>query len=990
MIMKLVLSSAASAALLDAVIDERGTQVGRYLDAVKPLVLSKSGAAAALTTDIAAGIVRLLDPDAAELLAESTTLQLSGADSSARSADTSERSPGSNGRRPSFSVGGFEMSAASSVAAAAASVADSAAAASAAAADKVTAAAASAADAADKVTAAARTAVRAVHGRPSGEYDPGDISSRLSHFCAALRANARISDSVVMRRFEYVTVLEHAEDLNCTSSSRGHIRRSQSARSAAEVKARYERLAEETSTDGDKESRATRCIVSWPKLVGRMTTFVRKHQFDADATTCTHVLDTLRIHLLAARSQDGSTLEFGSLARTDRECYVQKQNSLDSLGVTHLVAEVLSNSQPTASGAKSLDDAAFALALELIGGGNPTVQMSVYGYLMNTDVRARLWGHLRTRLDTAMTKLHQWKTRVALEYSPPTSEEKLNAEYAVQTCELMRLMCEGHNRDMQDLLREQPHCQSASVNLLAEAVNLLALLVQSGGDCRRADETAVSVIKSVLELLVESLQGPCQGNQHYIVTSANAMNIVTTVLSSPFQRVAEASALRAKGLAVKLIASCLEGRDDHVVHARLADVLELPTLASFAKDLNVKYLPKMRELALEILVDFEHTMVQLNQQGSEKFKSQSETFHRSKDVSQVEVYWHGKCEVVTFPLPVWHDMLTSTARAKFLASTDLASSDTRMKALLACTDDLVIEMQTLYTLDQGYPIYRAALRQRELLKWFLYGLVCLINANNLMAGGRSARGGGPLTEPLLEMSVSGVFNAVVCVVLTFGYTVFLVLAARSDIPILAKQLRKRAESERNKRKQRSWAALQRVGLATLVYWGFSTCHAAHYGFQLWWAWLFVIVMLPAFLVAIRLWIGVPDSNPIQFRFALVFDIITTLPTVRNHLALSTLSFLGLWRKYCTAILLLDIFTMSHTLSQIALAIAKPAPSILMTFYVFVISAFIYSMVRFHPPPPLALTAAAAAALAHVVRVAKHSMASSSFTAISASTSSTMM
>jgi hypothetical protein len=99
-IMKLVLSSAASAALLDAVIDERGTQVGRYLDAVKPLVLSKSGAAAALTTDIAAGIVRLLDPDAAELLAESTTLQLSGADSSARSADTSERSPGSNGRRP--------------------------------------------------------------------------------------------------------------------------------------------------------------------------------------------------------------------------------------------------------------------------------------------------------------------------------------------------------------------------------------------------------------------------------------------------------------------------------------------------------------------------------------------------------------------------------------------------------------------------------------------------------------------------------------------------------------------------------------------------------------------------------------------------------------------------------------------------------------------------------------------------------------------------
>ena len=102
-------------------------------------------------------------------------------------------------------------------------------------------------------------------------------------------------------------------------------------------------------------------------------------------------LDTLRIHLLAARSQDGSTLEFGSLARTDRECYAEAEQ-LDS-SATHLVAEVLSNSQPTASGAKSLDDAAFALALELMGAAIRR-KMSVYGYLMNTDVCARLWGHL--------------------------------------------------------------------------------------------------------------------------------------------------------------------------------------------------------------------------------------------------------------------------------------------------------------------------------------------------------------------------------------------------------------------------------------------------------------------------------------------------------------------------------------------------------------------------------------------------------------------
>ena len=39
--------------------------------------------------------------------------------------------------------------------------------------------------------------------------------------------------------------------------------------------------------------------------------------------------------------------------------------------------------------------------------------------------------------------------------------------------------------------------------------------------------------------------------------------------------------------------------------------------------------------------------------------------------------------------------------------------------------------------------------------------------------------------------------------------------------------------------------------------------------------------------------------------------------------------------------------MSPTLKQIALAITKPAPSIAMTGYVFLISAVIYSMYGFH-------------------------------------------
>ena len=102
---------------------------------------------------------------------------------------------------------------------------------------------------------------------------------------------------------------------------------------------------------------------------------------------------------------------------------------------------------------------------------------------------------------------------------------------------------------------------------------------------------------AALNFLIETLQGPCLDNQHYIVMESHGIELCKQVLSSPFSTRANPKGkgapnlvLKLKGLGVKLLASCLEGRSDKRNHAKLADILELPMLRDLDEELSEKHM----------------------------------------------------------------------------------------------------------------------------------------------------------------------------------------------------------------------------------------------------------------------------------------------------------------------------------------------------------------------------------------------------------------
>jgi hypothetical protein len=88
-------------------------------------------------------------------------------------------------------------------------------------------------------------------------------------------------------------------------------------------------------------------------------------------------------------------------------------------------------------------------------------------------------------------------------------EEFENAE---QTFDALSELCEGHNRLMQDLLRDQPD-HAATVNLVHLGAAMFVMLCETNAALRRMEEAEFGLVVSALNFLIESVQGPCPGNR---------------------------------------------------------------------------------------------------------------------------------------------------------------------------------------------------------------------------------------------------------------------------------------------------------------------------------------------------------------------------------------------------------------------------------------------------------------------------------------------
>uniref|UniRef100_A0A8C2U8H2 Inositol 1,4,5-trisphosphate receptor n=1 Tax=Coturnix japonica TaxID=93934 RepID=A0A8C2U8H2_COTJA len=133
----------------------------------------------------------------------------------------------------------------------------------------------------------------------------------------------------------------------------------------------------------------------------------------------------------------------------------------------------------------------------------------------------------------------------------------------------LQLLCENHNRDLQNFLR----CQNnkTNYNLVCETLQFLDIMCGSttGGLGLLGlyiNEKNVALINQTLESLTEYCQGPCHENQSCIVThESNGIDIITALILndiSPLCKYRMDLVLQLKNNASKLLLAIMESRHD--------------------------------------------------------------------------------------------------------------------------------------------------------------------------------------------------------------------------------------------------------------------------------------------------------------------------------------------------------------------------------------------------------------------------------------------
>uniref|UniRef100_A0A7M4F7G5 Inositol 1,4,5-trisphosphate receptor n=1 Tax=Crocodylus porosus TaxID=8502 RepID=A0A7M4F7G5_CROPO len=288
------------------------------------------------------------------------------------------------------------------------------------------------------------------------------------------------------------------------------------------------------------------------------------------------------------------------------------QCRLDREGATKLVADLIMNTKN-----EKIFQESILLAIRLLDGGNTEIQKSFHNLMTSDKKSEKFFKVLHDRMKKAQQETKStvsvnmsdignkpredkdapdpgrtmwastgvliWAHASCVESHPPVQQagsitgwiSPQNNEMGVTVLimepilRFLQLLCENHNRDLQNYLR----CQNnkTNYNLVCETLQFLDIMCGSttGGLGLLGlyiNECNVALITQTLETLTEYCQGPCHENQSCIVThESNGIDIITALILndiSPLCKYRMDLVLQLKDNASKLLLALMESRHD--------------------------------------------------------------------------------------------------------------------------------------------------------------------------------------------------------------------------------------------------------------------------------------------------------------------------------------------------------------------------------------------------------------------------------------------
>uniref|UniRef100_A0A8C0JYK4 Inositol 1,4,5-trisphosphate receptor type 3 n=1 Tax=Canis lupus dingo TaxID=286419 RepID=A0A8C0JYK4_CANLU len=284
----------------------------------------------------------------------------------------------------------------------------------------------------------------------------------------------------------------------------------------------------------------------------------------------------------------------------------------------------------------------------------------------------------------------------------------------------LQLLCENHNRDLQNFLRSQNN--KTNYNLVCETLQFLDIMCGSttGGLGLLGlyiNEDNVGLVIQTLETLTEYCQGPCHENQTCIVThESNGIDIITALILndiSPLCKYRMDLVLQLKDNASKLLLALMESRHDSenaeriLISLRPQELVDVIKKAYLQEDERENSEVSPREVGHNIYI-LALQLSRHNKQLQHLLKPVKRIQEEEAEgISSMIVRQDRSMEQIVFPVPGICQFLTEETKHRLFTTTEQDEQGSKVSDFFDQSSFLHNEME-----------WQRKLRSMPLIYWF--------------------------------------------------------------------------------------------------------------------------------------------------------------------------------------------------------------------------------------------------------------------------------
>uniref|UniRef100_A0A8C3LB76 Inositol 1,4,5-trisphosphate receptor n=1 Tax=Chrysolophus pictus TaxID=9089 RepID=A0A8C3LB76_CHRPC len=463
----------------------------------------------------------------------------------------------------------------------------------------------------------------------------------------------------------------------------------------------------------------------------------------------------------AGGSSGSSSMSRGEMSLADVQCHLDKE------GASNLVIDLIMNATSDRVFHESI-----LLAIALLEGGNTTIQHSFFCRLTEDKKSEKFFKVFYDRMKVAQQEIKATVTvntsdlgnkkkdedsdrdevrDQLLEASAATrkaystyrreadSDDHYSAAEGAQSAadknkddlemsavisimqpilRFLQLLCENHNRDLQNFLR----CQNnkTNYNLVCETLQFLDCICGSttGGLGLLGlyiNEKNVALINQTLESLTEYCQGPCHENQNCIAThESNGIDIITALILNdinPLGKKRMDLVLELKNNASKLLLAIMESRHDSenaeriLYNMRPKELVEVIKKAYLQGEVEFEDGENGEDLAASPrnvghnIYILAHQLARHNKELQNMLKpggqiegDEALEFY-AKHTAQIEIVRSDRTmEQIVFPVPSICEFLTKESKLRIYYTTERDEQGSKINDFFMKSEDLFNEM----------------------------------------------------------------------------------------------------------------------------------------------------------------------------------------------------------------------------------------------------------------------------------------------------------